>query len=195
MGVTVSTILTKSDDYIDPNKTHYPPMTVSVYETETLQETFEAPSGFDLKKFANNKTKFGFYMITSVLINEKDRQGITVYVNDKRYVGIYNIDHDPNHYISDTLRDRPPMTVTVHEFILNERFNESFEAPSGFDLDKYAARFPDDRLVKSTFNYEKGDQKKVITLGEGGFRQYVGVYKKVEEEPISVCVSKEPDQN
>jgi hypothetical protein len=181
MGISVSTISTNFDDCIDPSKRHYPPMTVSVYQNEVLQETFEAPPGFDLVKFAGNKRRIGISLTTSFLINKHDQQGLEVFVNHNRYVGIYKIDPDPNHYISEELRGKPPMIVSVYDSIT---LTEQFEAPSGFDLDKYATRFPNDRLLDPSNFPQKAGEKVILTSGgKYGHRRYVGVYKKVEEEP------------
>jgi hypothetical protein len=185
MGNLFSEVPTDFDEYIIDNKRHYPPMTITIYKNDVLQETFEAPGGFDLERFAavRNQSNRKISFTSSSKIDEDERQGYNVYADDKKYVGIYKINSDLNHYISEELKGKPPMTVYVSR---NYNIVDMFDAPSGFDLRKYALRFPGTEIMELSDPFQRDGEISVATYSG---RSYKGVYKKVYEEPI-----KEPEQ-
>lgn len=170
MGNTSSNVPTNFDNYMSEHEKDRPPMTVSVYKNDKLQTTFEAPSGFDLHKFAKRNQR-GFSISSFSLINKNGQQGLDVNADGKRYIGIYKIDSDLNHYISEELKTNPPMIVSVRE---KYKIIEQFEAPSGFDLKKYAARFPYDKIMDLSDIWQTDGEVKVNTYGS---REYTGVYR------------------
>jgi hypothetical protein len=81
-----------------------------------------------------------------------------------------------NHYISEELKGKPPMIVYIKKW---SSVMDAFDAPSGFDLKKYASRYSHDSLMKLSDQWQSEGEIRVDTYGS---RSYTGVYKKIYKE-------------
>jgi hypothetical protein len=117
MGDKLSDVPSNFDEYINENEQHYPPMIVFIYKDGVLQEIFDAPSGFDLNKFTTRNNNPRKISISSFgLIDQDGQQELDVNANGKRYIGIYKIDSNLNHYISKKLKGTLPMIVYFEKY-------------------------------------------------------------------------------
>jgi hypothetical protein len=158
------------DEYILEEYKNRPLMTVEIYDNDILKVTFEAPSGFDPKKFVESQRSFGISLTIGFLINKNEQQGYEYTVNSRRYKFSYKIDNNIDHYISENL-STPPMRVTVYE---NYRQIREFESPRGFDLKAYAMRLPYDELQP---NFNISSDHGIMKVNTNN-HEYVGHYLK-----------------
>jgi hypothetical protein len=194
MGNLLSEVPTNFDEYIRDDYKNYPPMTVSIYKGRMLQETFEAPSGFDFHRFVDKNRpwfadttdgsiprEFGIIVDGKAYrrISKHDRKELEISCDGKSYRGIYKIDNDIRHYISDELKT-PPMRIVVYD---NCESVYEFDAPSGFDLKAYATRLPGATL----FPGRPSPNPDIVRVSTYNGREYIGYY---ERPPVDI---KEPE--